>query len=146
VRLNYDTKFNDLRDLIFGAGLTKGIFSISQSWFYTRRIAVDQSRFDPSTLPGNQMDLSAFVGNPAKGPYGGFTVSYDLRDRFFNGNVRDRRLINLTTSAGWAWDCCSLNVQTITFNAGFRDESRIVFAFTLKGIGSFGTQNIGQRR
>ncbi|MDX2044666.1 MAG: putative LPS assembly protein LptD [Acidobacteriota bacterium] len=146
VRLNYDTKFNDLRDFIFGAGVSKGIFSVSQSWFYTRRIDLDQFRFDPSTLPGNQMDLSAFVGNPAKGPYGGFTVSYDLRDRFFNGNVRDRRLINLTTSAGWAWDCCSFNVQTITFNAGFRDESRIVFAFTLKGIGSFGTQNIGQRR
>ncbi len=146
VRLNYDTKFHDLRDFIVGAGVTKGIFSISQSWFYTRRIAVDQFKFDPSTLPGNQMDLSAFVGNPAKGPYGGFTISYDLRDKFFNGGTRERRLINLTTSAGWAWDCCSFNVQTITFNAGIRDESRIVFAFTLKGIGSFGTQNIGQRR
>lgn len=146
MRLNYDTKFNDLRDFIFGAGITKGIFSVSQSWFYTRRIAVDETRFDPATLPGNQMDLSVFVGNPAKGPYGGFTVSYDLRDKLFNGNVRDRNLVNLTTSTGWAWDCCSVNVQTVTFNAGFRNENRIVFAFTLKGIGSFGTENIGQRR
>ena len=152
VRLNYDTKFHDLRDLIFGAGVTKGVFSVSQSWFYTRCIALDRTRCrlgtprDPTTLPGNQMDWSVFVGNPAKGPYGGFTVSYDLRDKFFNGRDRDRRLINLTTSAGWAWDCCSFNVQTITFNAGIRDESRIIFAFTLKGIGSFGTQNIGQRR
>ncbi len=146
VRLNYDTKFHDLRDFIFGAGLAKGIFSISQSWFYTRRIAVDQFKFDPSTLPGNQMDISAFVGNPAKGPYGGFTISYDLRDKLFNGGLRDRKLVNLTTSTGWAWDCCSLNVQTIRFNAGFREENRIVFAFTLKGIGSFGTENIGQRR
>ncbi|MGH9802058.1 MAG: LPS assembly protein LptD, partial [Blastocatellia bacterium] len=145
-RLNYDTKFHDLRDFIVGAGLTKGIFSVSQSWFYTRRIAVDQFRFDPSTLPGNQMDISAFVGNPSKGPYGGFTISYDLRDKLFNGGMRNRKLINLTTSTGWAWDCCSFNVQTITFNAGFRDENRIVFAFTLKGIGSFGTENIGQRR
>ncbi|MBS1788882.1 MAG: LPS-assembly protein LptD [Acidobacteria bacterium] len=146
VRLNYDTKFHDLRDFIVGAGLTKGIFSISQSWFYTRRIAVDQFKFDPSTLPGNQMDISAFLGNPSKGPYGGFTVSYDLRDKLFNGGVRDQKLINLTTSTGWAWDCCSLNIQTITFNAGLRNENRIVFAFTLKGIGSFGTENIGQRR
>lgn len=146
VRLNYDTKYHDLRDFIFGAGLTKGIFSISQSWFYTRRIAVDQFKFDPSTLPGNQMDISAFIGNPSKGPYGGFTVSYDLRDKLFNGGFRDQKLINLTTSTGWAWDCCSLNVQTITFNAGLRSENRIVFAFTLKGIGSFGTENIGQRR
>ncbi len=146
VRLNYDTKYHDLRDFIFGAGLTKGIFSISQSWFYTRRIAVDQFKFDPSTLPGNQMDISAFIGNPSKGPYGGFTISYDLRDKLFNGGLRDQKLINLTTSTGWAWDCCSLNVQTITFNAGLRSENRIVFAFTLKGIGSFGTENIGQRR
>lgn len=146
VRLNYDTKFHDLRDFIVGAGLSKGIFSISQSWFYTRRIAVDQFKFDPSTLPGNQMDISAFIGNPSRGPYGGFTVSYDLRDKLFNGGVRDQKLINLTTSTGWAWDCCSLNIQTITFNAGLRNENRIVFAFTLKGIGSFGTENIGQRR
>ncbi|MEP7341436.1 MAG: LPS assembly protein LptD [Acidobacteriota bacterium] len=153
VRLNYDTKFNDLRDIIFGAGVTKGIFSVSQSWFYTRCIAIDQNRCnpgvqrDPSTLPGNQMDLSAFVGTPARGPYGGFTVSYDLRDKLFNGGDRDHhKLINLTTSAGWAWDCCSFNVQTVTFNAGIRNENRIVFAFTLKGIGTFGTENIGQRR
>ncbi len=146
LRLNYDTKYHDFRDFIVGAGISKGIFSVSQSWFYTRRIAVDEFRFDPSTLPGNQIDFSAFLGNPSKGPYGGFTVSYDLRDKLFNGGIRDRRLINLTTSAGWAWDCCSLNVQTITFNAGLRDENRIVFAFTLKGIGSFGTENIGQRR
>ncbi len=147
VRVNYDTKFHDLRDFIFGAGITKGLFSVSQSWYYTRRIAVDQSRFDPSSLPGNQMDFSAFVGNPARGPYGGFTVSYDLRDELFNGGIRDsRKLINLTTSAGWAWDCCSLNIQTVTFNAGIRNENRIVFAFTLKGIGTFGTENIGQRR
>jgi len=147
VRLNYDTKFHDLRDFIVGAGITKSIFSFSQSWYYTRRIAVDQTQFDPSTLPGNQVDFSAFVGSPARGPYGGFTVSYDLRDKLFNGNPRDRRkLINLTTSAGWAWDCCSLNIQTVTFNAGIRNENRIVFAFTLKGIGSFGTESIGQKR
>jgi LPS-assembly protein len=150
VRLNYDTRFHDLRDFIVGAGVVKGIFSISQSWYYTRRIAVDQFRYeipyDPSTLPGNQMDISAFVGNPARGPYGGFTVSYDLRDRQFTGAPRDRVLINLTTTTGWAWDCCSLNVQHLTFNAGVRNENRIVFAFTLKGIGTFGTENFGQRR
>ncbi len=146
VRFNYDTLYHDLRDFIIGAGIQRGIFSISQSWYYTRRIAVDQFRSDPSTLPGNQMDIAAFVGNPARGPYGGFAVSYDLRDRQFNDAPRDRRLINLTASAGWAWDCCSVNVQSITFNAGLRNESRILFAFTLKGIGAFGTDSIGQRR
>jgi LPS-assembly protein len=146
VRLNYDTLYHDLRDFIVGAGVQRRIFSISHSWYYTRRVADDQSRLDPSTLPGNQMDLAAFAGNPARGPYGGFVISYDLRDRQFNDAPRDRRLINLTASLGWAWDCCSVNVQSITFNAGLRDESRILFAFTLKGIGAFGTDSIGQRR
>jgi LPS-assembly protein len=152
LRFNYDTRYHALRDFIVGAGITKGIFSVGQSWFYTRRIDVDkfnadQMKFDPSTFPGNQLDLSAFVGNPARGPYGGFTISYDLRDRFFNGNPgRDRVFINFTSTTGWAWDCCSLNIQQITFNAGQRNESRLVFAFTLKGIGTFGTENIGQRR
>jgi LPS-assembly protein len=146
LRFNYDTHFHDIRDFIVGAGIQRGIFSISQSWYYTRRIAVDQFRYDPATLPGNQLDFAAFVGNPARGPYGGIAVSYDLRDRQFNDLERDRRLINLTGTAGWAWDCCSLNVQYITFNAGLRNENRILFAFTLKGIGTFGTDSIGQRR
>ncbi|MCI0338670.1 MAG: LPS assembly protein LptD [Acidobacteria bacterium] len=146
LRLNYDTHFNSIRDIIVGAGVSRGIFSISQSWYLTRRIAVDESVFDPSTFPGNQLDLAAFVGNPARGPYGGFALGYDLRNRTFNDLPRDGRLINLTATAGWAWDCCSFNVQSITFNAGVRNENRILFAFTLKGIGTIGTENIGQRR
>ncbi len=73
-------------------------------------------------------------------------ISYDLRNQEFTGLPRDRRLINLTATGGWAWDCCSLQVQTITFKAGLRNENRILFAFTLKGIGTFGTENIGQKR
>jgi LPS-assembly protein len=146
VRLNYDLRYHDLRDLVVSAGITRGIFSLSQSWYHTRRIAVDEFRFDPSTLPGNQMDISAFAGNPARGPYGGFTLAYDLRDRTLTGLSRDRRLINLTSTAGWAWDCCSVQIQNITFKAGLRNENRLLIAFTLKGIGTFGTDNIGQRR
>ncbi len=146
VRMNYDTKFNQLRDLIFGGGIARGIFSVSQSWYYTRRIVLDDLRNDPSSLPGNQLDVSAFGGSPGRGPYGGLTVVYDLRDRTIEGLERDRRLINLTATAGWAWDCCSLQVQNIIFNVGVRNENRILFAFTLKGIGTFGTDNIGQRR
>ncbi|MGH9844277.1 MAG: LPS-assembly protein LptD [Blastocatellia bacterium] len=151
VRFNYDTRYHAIRDFIVGAGITRGILTFNQSWFYTRRVEVDkflsdQMRFDPSTFPGNQLDFGAFAGNPARGPYGGFTVSYDLRDTTFDGNPRSRQFINLTASTGWAWDCCSLNIQQITFNAGNRNESRFVFAFTLKGIGAFGTENFGQRR
>lgn len=156
-RLNYDTRFHSLRDLIVGMGFSKGIFSLTQTWYYTRRIEDDklpeeqittfrddQRPFDPTTFPGNQFDFSASVGNRVRGPYGAFTVSYDFRDQLFNGQPRDRQFINLTTTSGYAWDCCGFEVQHVTFNAGNRKESRFVFAFTLKGIGAFGTQTFGQ--
>ena len=73
-------------------------------------------------------------------------MTRDLRDKLFNGAPRDNRFFILSSSAGWAGDCCSFNVQSVSFNAGIRNESRVVFAFTLKGIGTFGTENIGQRR
>src|SRR5262249_41377309 len=56
------------------------------------------------------------------------------------------RFVNRVATLGWAWDCCSLNIQQFTFKDGSRNENRVIFAFTLKGIGSFGTENFGQRR
>jgi len=149
LRLNYDTRFNSLRDLIVGMWYGKGIFSLGQTWYYTRRIEDDKSdgdqpQYDPTTFPGNQFDFSAFVGNRAHGPYSAFSISYDFRDQLFNGRPRDRRFISLTTTSGWAWNCCGFEVQHVTFNAGNRNESRFVFAFTLKGIGTFGTQTFNQ--
>ena len=146
LRMNYDIRYHQLRDILFGGGITKGIFSVSHSWSYTRRVQVDQFRSDPSTLPGNIVEFSGFAGNPARGPYGGVTVAYDLRERDFTGMARDRRLINLTTTAGWAWDCCGIQLQNVSYDVGLRNENRILFAFTFKGIGTFGTENFGQRR
>jgi len=145
-RVNYDTEFQGIRDLIVGGGYYRHLFSFSHNWIYTRRISVDQDRFDPTTLPGNQMDFSAILGNYTRGPYGGLILSYDLRNQTFSGGPRDRSLVNMTTSAGYSFDCCSINVQNVTFNAGFRNENRIVFAFTLKGIGTIGTDTFGQMR
>jgi LPS-assembly protein len=149
LRLNYDTRFHNLRDLIVGMGVSKGILSLSHTWYYTRRIEDDKLRgdqllFDPTTFPGNQFDFSAHIGSRTRGPYGAFSLSYDFRDQLFNGQPRDRRFINLTTTSGWAWNCCGVEVQHVTFNAGNRNESRFVFAFTLKGIGTFGTQALSQ--
>jgi hypothetical protein len=52
---------------------------------------------------------------------------YDLRDRTFSGMERESRLINLTTDGRWAWDCCSVQVQDITYKVGLQSENRIVF-------------------
>jgi LPS-assembly protein len=149
LRLNYDTRFHSLRDLIVGMWFGKGVFSFGQTWYYTRRIeddklSADQLPFDPTTFPGNQFDFSAYVGNRTHGPYSSFSISYDFRDQLFNGQPRDRRFIYLTTTSGWAWNCCGFEVQHVTFNAGNRNESRFVFAFTLKGIGTFGSQTFSQ--
>jgi LPS-assembly protein len=149
LRLNYDTRFHSLRDLIVGMWFGKGVFSFGQTWYYTRRIEDDKLRgdqllFDPTTFPGNQFDFSASAGNRTHGPYTSFSISYDFRDQLFNGQPRDRRFIYLTTTSGWAWNCCGVEVQHVTFNAGNRNESRFVFAFTLKGIGTFGTQTFNQ--
>ena len=146
LRTNYDSTFNTLRDVIVGGGITRGPVSITQTWYFTRRVRLDQFRFDPTTLPGNQADISAFFGRPARGPYAGINVSYDLRDRRFNNLPRDPKLLNLTTSVGWGWDCCVVNIQNVTFNVGLRNENRILFAFTFKGVGTFGTDTLGQQR
>jgi LPS-assembly protein len=146
VRLDLDTKNNELRDVSVSAGVLRQLFSISQSWYYTRRVVGIGTAFDPTTLPGNQIDTSVFAGNSQNGPYLGVTIAYDFRNQFFDGTPRDPRYINLITTGGWAWDCCSFQFQNYTFKAGLRNENRFLFSFTLKGIGTFGTDNIGQQR
>lgn len=146
VRLDMDTTANELRNLSVSAGTFRRLFSVSQSWYYTRQVFGPTQKPDPTTLPGNQMDTSVFAGNSQNGPYFGMTIAYDFRNRFFDGTPRDPRYINLITTGGWAWDCCSFQFQNYTFKAGLRNENRFLFSFTLKGIASFGTDNVGQLR
>ena len=149
VRMDMDTSLNEVRNVGISAGTFRRLFSVSQSWYYTRRVLTPDGqpvKHDPTTLPGNQMDTSVFAGNSQNGPYLGVTIVYDFRNQFFDGTPRDPRYINLVTTGGWAWDCCSFQFQNYTFKAGLRNENRFLFSFTLKGIGTFGTDNIGQLR
>lgn len=149
VRMDMDTNTNELRNVAVSAGTIRRLFSVSQSWYYTQRVLAPSGqpvKYDPTTLPGNQMDTSVFAGNSQNGPYLGVTIAYDFRNQFFDGTPRDPRYINLVTTGGWAWDCCSFQFQNYTFKAGLRNENRFLFSFTLKGIGTFGTDNIGQPR
>jgi Rieske 2Fe-2S family protein len=41
--------------------------------------------------------------------------------------------------------CEAVTGQFSSFNVGLRKENRVVFSFRLNGIGSFGTEQIGQR-
>lgn len=149
VRLDYDTKYNRIRDVMLGYGYSKGLISLSQNWYFTKLIKTSEGKLDPSSYPGNQLDVNAILGNVSRGPFIGASMAYDFRDQKYDGTSRGddfRPFINRTLTAGYAWDCCSFNVRNITYNAGLRNETRTIFAFTLKGIGSFGTENIGQKR
>ena len=53
-------------------------------------------------------------------------------------------MISSLATVGYAYDCCSIALQYYTFNVGVRKENRFAFSFRLKGIGSFGTEQIGQ--
>ncbi len=145
-KMDVDSNTAELRNLSFSGGLRRRLYQISQSWYLTRWLPGKGTRYDQTTLPGNQMDTSLFLGTSQKGPYMGLTVAYDLRTQFFDATARDPRYINLITTGGWAWDCCSFQFQNYTFKAGLRNENRFLFSFSLRGIGTFGTDNIGQRR
>jgi hypothetical protein len=76
-----------------------------------------------------------------KGLFGGVSLFFDFQKHPFAGN---RSLISSTTTIGYTWNCCAVTVQNYTFNVGLRNENRLVFAFRLNGIGTFGTEKIGQ--
>jgi hypothetical protein len=48
-------------------------------------------------------------------------------------------------TVGYSWDCCAMTTQYSTFNVGLRKENRVVFSFKMNGIGTFGTEQIGQK-
>jgi len=80
--------------------------------------------------------------NRESGLFGGASYFFDFQKRPGREN---RSLISSTMTLGYSWDCCALTAQYSTFNVGLRKENRVVFAFRLNGIGTFGTEQIGQR-
>ena len=96
---------------------------------------------EPGTLQGSQWSPSVFLGDRNRGWYGGTSLFFDFQNRPGKGSP----LISSVVTVGRAWDCCSLTAQYFTFNVGLRHENRVVFSFRLNGIGTFGTEQIGQR-
>jgi hypothetical protein len=131
-------------------GLSRSTIQIFQSFYYTRAIALspdqvslaDPRGFEAGTVRGSQWSPSVFLGNRDRGFFGGASFFFDFQKRPGRG---DSSLISSTMTLGHAWDCCAATVQFSSFNVGLRKENRVVFAFRLNGIGSFGTEQIGQR-
>jgi len=77
-----------------------------------------------------------------RGLFGGLSLFFDFQKHPFAGS--NRSLISSTATVGYTWKCCMVTGQYYTFNVGVRNENRFVFAFRLNGIGTFGTEKIGQ--
>jgi LPS-assembly protein len=149
-RTDLDTISGKVRALSTTFGLSKEIIQVFQSFYYTRAIELspDLARFaDPrgleaGTVRGSQWSPAVFLGNRDRGFFGGASFFFDFQKRPGRGNSS---LISSTMTLGHAWDCCATAAQFSTFNVGLRKENRLVFSFRLNGIGSFGTEQFGQR-
>ena len=150
-RSDIDTRGGGLRAMSATFGLNRALVQAFSSFYYTRAVELvpslrrfaDASGKEPGTLRGSQWSPSVFLGNREKGLFGGLSLFFDFQKHPFAGS--NRSLISSTATVGYTWDCCSVTAQQSTFNVGLRNENRLVFAFRLNGIGTFGTEKIGQR-
>jgi LPS-assembly protein len=149
-RTDLDTNGGGVRAISTTFGLQKSIVEVFQSFYYTRAIElvgslapfVDARGLEAGTLRGSQYGPSVFLGNREQGLFGGASLFFDFQKRPGRG---DSSLISSTVTLGHAWDCCAVTAQFSSFNVGLRKENRVVFAFRLNGIGTFGTEQIGQQ-
>jgi hypothetical protein len=121
-----------------------------QTFYYTRAIELvpeleqyaDARGKEPGTLRGSQWSPAVFLGDREQGLFGGASFFFDFQSR---PGTSGSSLISSTITVGYSWDCCAVTAQNYTYNVGVRDENRVVFSFRLNGIGTFGTEQIGQR-
>ena len=148
-RMDVDTQTGGLRDISATVGYDTRLLKIFQTFYYTRAVTLvpslqqlaDPSGKEAGTLRGSQWSPSVFAGDRDRGYYGGISLFFDFENR---SGFRNSALISTLATVGYAFDCCSVTMQYSTFNVGVRRENRFVFSFRLNGIGTFGTQQIGQ--
>jgi LPS-assembly protein len=148
-RMDFGLNHDGLRDISATVGYDTKLLKIFQTFYYTRAVTLipslqqyrNESGNEPGTLRGSQWSPSFFIGNRDKGWFGGTSLFFDFENRRFS---KQSPLISSVYTIGYTYDCCALAVQAYTFNVGARQENRFVFSFRLNGIGSFGTEQIGQ--
>jgi LPS-assembly protein len=145
------TRGGGVRNASLTFGLNRSLIQVFQSYYYERAVRLvpslqrfaDARGLEPGTLSGSQFSPSVFIGNRARGLFGGASFFFDFQKRPIGVNSPLVRSSILTL--GYAFDCCAITIQDNRFNAGLRNENRIVFSFRLNGIGTFGTEQFGQR-
>jgi LPS-assembly protein len=155
-RTDLDVQGGGLRNLAVSFGLSRRLVKAFTTFYYTRAIELapslsrfaDSRGFEAGTLRGSQWSPTIFLGDPNRGLFGGVSFFFDFQDRSAlppdRPVLRNSSLVSSVITAGYTWDCCSVTVQNYTFNVGLRSENRFVFSFRLNGIGTFGTEQIGQ--
>jgi LPS-assembly protein len=150
LRTDLDTREGGLRAISTTFGVMRPLVQVFQSFYYTRAITLvpslaqyaDANGNEPGTLRGSQWGPSIFMGNRDHGLFGGASFFFDFQRRPGQGG---NSLISSTVTAGYTWDCCAVTAQYFTYNVGLRNENRFQFSFRLNGIGTFGTEQFGQR-
>jgi LPS-assembly protein len=149
LRTDLDTRGGGVRALSTTFGINRPLIQAFQSFYYTRAVELvpslaqfaDARGKEPGTLRGSQWSPSIFLGDRERGLFGGASFFFDFQQR---PGTNGRSLISSTVTVGYTWDCCAVTAQNYTFNVGVRQENRMVFSFRLNGIGTFGTEQIGQ--
>ncbi|MDQ2974161.1 MAG: LPS assembly protein LptD, partial [Acidobacteriota bacterium] len=153
LRTDLDTRGGGVRALSATFGINRPFVQAFQSFYYTRAVELvpslaqfaDARGKEPGTLRGSQWSPSIFLGNRERGLFGGVSFFFDFQTRPGKNGSQGSSLISSTVTVGYSWDCCAITAQNYTFNVGVRQENRMVFGFRLNGIGTFGTEQIGQR-
>ena len=149
-RSDLDTQRGGLRAMSATFGIKRPLIEAFQTFYYTRAIDLvpslsgfaDARGKEAGTLRGSQWSPKIFLGNTEKGLFGGASFFFDFQKHPGRGNSS---LISSTQTLGYSWNCCAVTVQNYTFNVGLRKENHVVFSFRLNGIGTFGTEKLGQR-
>jgi LPS-assembly protein len=150
LRTDVDVQKVGVRNFSLSLGVNLRLVRAFQSFYFTRAISLvpslqqfaDATGHEPGTQRGSQWSPAVFLGDPAHGLFGGASFFFDFQNRPREGSSS---LVNSVLTLGYTWDCCAVTVQNYHFNVGLRNENRTVFSFRLNGIGTFGTEQIGQR-
>lgn len=149
VRTDFDMQSKALRDLAVSFGLNRPFVQVFQTLYYTRAITLvpslarfaDANGKEPGTVRGSQWSPSVFVGNRQHGLFGGVSFFFDFQHQL---GQQKSSLVNSVVTLGYSYNCCAVVIQNRTYNFGLRKENHLVFSFRLNGIGTFGTEQVGQ--
>jgi LPS-assembly protein len=129
VEVDYDTQYHIVRDVGVIGNANRGLITGGISYFYTHSSSIE--------VPNDEIRSSLSYGNRLKpGFSGAVSFSYDVLHSLFQGS---------TAEVGYNTNCFGLNFEVSQYNIGSRVESRFLFSFTLKDVGSFGTMRPGER-